>query len=298
MIENEKILLIRLGALGDLILCSDAFARCRAAFPKAHIALLTQPKFSALARLMPWFDEIIEDPKPKAGAFKDWLILARSLRRFSPNTVFDFQAKLRTNLYRRLLPSSTNWISAEAYKPLHTHMADWLSACLTAASVPLLEASWDWLKADLQTFSLPERYGILITGSAPQHPQKRWPAEHFAALSHLLATEGLATLLIGTAAEAEANAKIKALAPHAQDLTGKTDLPHLASLMRGATYVVGNDTGPTHLAAKIGTPTLMVMGGYTDPARSHPRGKRANFIRVESLPVLRPEQVWARVKTL
>ncbi|MGB1177413.1 MAG: glycosyltransferase family 9 protein, partial [Candidatus Puniceispirillaceae bacterium] len=61
--DRPRILVIKHGALGDLVQGFDAFAGLRAGRQDAHITLLTSPAFVELARRMPWFDEAVEDPR-------------------------------------------------------------------------------------------------------------------------------------------------------------------------------------------------------------------------------------------
>ncbi len=59
----KKILVIRLGALGDFVLSFGPFAAIRAQHPEAHITLLTTAPFARLGRLSPWFDAVVIDPR-------------------------------------------------------------------------------------------------------------------------------------------------------------------------------------------------------------------------------------------
>jgi ADP-heptose:LPS heptosyltransferase len=64
MLQNKvhrRILVIKYGALGDIVQALDAFASLRAGNPFAHIALMTSPVFFSLAKMMPWFDDVIVD---------------------------------------------------------------------------------------------------------------------------------------------------------------------------------------------------------------------------------------------
>ena len=61
--EHRRILVIKHGALGDIVQALDAFASLRAGNPQAHIALMTSSGFLSLAKMMPWFDEVIADPR-------------------------------------------------------------------------------------------------------------------------------------------------------------------------------------------------------------------------------------------
>lgn len=85
--KREKILVIRLGALGDLVLCAQAFASVRAHHKDADKALLTIPAFAGYARSMPWFDQIIVDPRPAATDLKAWMGNCCDVRAFAPTRV-------------------------------------------------------------------------------------------------------------------------------------------------------------------------------------------------------------------
>jgi ADP-heptose:LPS heptosyltransferase len=77
-------------------------------------------------------------------------------------------------------------------------------------------------------------------------------------------------------------------APGARDLTGKTSFADIAALARHAAFCIGNDTGPTHLAAVAGCRTLALFGEDSDPALCAPRGPRVAVLRrqpLASLPV-------------
>jgi ADP-heptose:LPS heptosyltransferase len=112
---------------------------------------------------------------------------------------------------------------------------------------------------------------ILIPGAAPHRPRKRWPAERFGELATLLASRGPVTI-VGSAADSPHAAAIRTLCPQATDLTGRTTLLQLAQTIATASLAVGNDTGPTHLAAALGLPTIALFSDDSDPALTRPRG--------------------------
>ena len=90
---------------------------------------------------------------------------------------------------------------------------------------------------------------------------------------------GVTVYVVGTAEDRHAIDCVLANAPNIIDLCGKTNLSVLARLFCGASYVIGNDTGPVFLAAKTGAPTLMMMGPDTDPIMSAPTGVAASWLR-------------------
>jgi len=173
------------------------------------------------------------------------------------------------------------------------HFTDFLRAQLQRADVAAQPpANLVWLDAPLAGFSLPERYAVLIPASAPGGEYKRWPAGHYAALAKRLGERGITSLVAGARQDGNTTAKVVSLAtPHAIDFAGHTDLFELAAVMRRALCVIGNDTGPMHMAAALGAPTLALLSGHTDPAWSAPKPPRGAWRQAEPLSALDPAQV-------
>lgn len=274
-----KILVIKLGALGDFVQGFGPFAAIRAAHRGAHVTLLTTPAFGALARAAPWFDAVWDDGRP-GWLSPAMLRLAARLRAARFDFVYDLQTSPRSSRYR-LAMRGAGWsgVAAGASHPhdnparnaLHTvdrQREQLLRAGISAFPSPAL----GWLDADLSGFDLPPRFALLLPGASPERPGKRWP--HFGALAEALE---LPCVACGGPAEAVLGA---ALAQHGvRDLTGRTTLPQLAALARRAAFAVGNDSGPTHLAAATGCPTWALFGDESDPSRCAPRGPAAHFLR-------------------
>ncbi len=125
-----------------------------------------------------------------------------------------------------------------------------------------------------------------MPGASAARPGKRWPG--FAGLARHLPVP---PVVVGAASEAPLAEAIRAARPDAVDLTGRTTLAQLGAVARGAALCVGNDTGPVHLAAACGVPTLALFGSESDPARCAPRGPAARVLRGEPLAALTPEEV-------
>ena len=302
---KERILVIKLGALGDLVLCMRAFASIRAHHPEAEIALLTAPAFASFALQMPWFDAVLLDPRPKATQLLKWIKLISDVRRFKPSRVYDFQGKARqTILYHAL--GKPAWSGAvrgcshpRAWPPEKgMHYTDFLKAQLESAEVPLVrenEVDLLWLDGGLDAFALPEKFAILIIGCSPQHPYKKWPAAHFAELANRFAKQGIASIAIGTKEDAYSIAEVRALAPEVIDLSGRTSLGQVAALTRRSVCVVGNDTGPTHLAAAVGARTIALMSDKVDPLWSCPKGPKTTWLGGVPTTEITVEKVWAEL---
>lgn len=303
MTDPQRILVIKLSALGDFVQAFPAFAAIRAHHPHAHITLLTTRPFVALAEASPWFDAVLTDSRPRFWQIGKVLILRAHLRAGRFQRVYDLQTSDRSSGYLRLLggPSAVEWsgIARGCSHPhanphrnsLHTleRQADQLQM----AGVPALPSGPDlsWLdRADLPV-PLPEKAVLLVPGGAPHRPDKRWPADHYAAVATALQARGMTPVILGTASEqAEADA-IMAACPQAVSLLGKTGLTDLAVLARRSVAAIGNDTGPMHLLATCGCPSVVVYSHASDPALCAQRGPAVTILRRPSLSTLTVPEV-------
>ena len=284
---KPRILVMKLGALGDFAQAFGPFAAIRAHHPGAEITLLTTPPFAPLARQAPWFDLVWEDGRPK-GLAALWA-LGRRLRAARFGRVYDLQTSDRSSRYRWLVGRGVEWsgIAAGASHPHANPRRDFMHTVerqreqLAMAGIGQFPAlALDWLDADITRFVLPERFALLIPGASPGRPAKRWPVENFAALAAAL---DIPAVILGGPTEASLGATITQTAPGARDLTGKTSFADIAALARRAAFCIGNDTGPTHLAAVAGCPTLALFGEDSDPALCAPRGPRVAVLRRQPL---------------
>ncbi len=334
-----RILVIRLGALGDFVLSFPAFAAIRAHHPGARITLLTTRPFAPLAARAPWFDHVDIDRRPQWWDLPGLVRLRRTLR--GPHSaadpgpgdgpgrgpgpgydlVYDLQTSARSGHYHRLAgrppwsgiaPGCSLPHANPARNAIHTidRQRDQLAhagipapaepaAARPAAAVasPAVASPWPdlaWLAA-APVPPLPAAFAVLVPGAAPHRPEKRWPAERFGQLARTLHRRGLAAVVVGSSVDGPLAAAIRTACPDATDLTGRTDLATLAAVLAGASLVVGNDTGPMHLAAALGRRCLVLFSDTSDPALTAPRGApgQVAVLRVADLRQLGTEQVAA-----
>ena len=298
--------MIRLSALGDFILALPAMAAIRQAHPEAHITLLTTDGLAALGRKSGWFDHVEIDRRPRWHQVAAWLRLRRWLRAGGFERVYDLQSQDRTALYFRLYwpGKRPEWsgIAPGASHPhrdpdrgrmhaLDIHAGQLAEAGIFDISAPDLT----WLDEPLTEIDLPPHFALLAPGSAPHRPDKRWPAAHFAQLAAELTARGIRPLILGTSEERPLAAAILSACPTAMDLTGRTSLFAVAALARRAAVAIGNDTGPMHLIAMLGCPSVVLFSAASNPARAAPRGPHVTILQRPSLNDLPMESVAAAV---
>ncbi|HEX7008270.1 MAG TPA: glycosyltransferase family 9 protein [Alphaproteobacteria bacterium] len=280
--DFARILVIRLGALGDFVLSLGPCAAIRRHHKGAHITLLTTEPFVEFARMSGYFDEIWVDSRPRLFDLGGWLALRRRLRAGRFGRVYDLQTSDRTAIYFRLMgPGPRPEWSGVARGASHpdrnpdrrrVHTADRQRAQLRQAGIDdVPPPDLSWARSDIRRFGLPPSFALLVPGGAAHRPEKRWPAWRYGELAERLADRGVAPVLIGGAAEAEAADEIARRCLAVRSLVGETSLADLAVLAREAVGAVGNDTGPMHLIAAAGCPSVVLFSRASDPARTAPR---------------------------
>ena len=305
MTSRRNILVIKLSALGDMVLALPAFAAIRAAHPDARITLLTTPPYADLARSSPYFDAVETDGRPSGGV--GWVALMRRLRRARYDRVYDLQCNDRTNLvFQALRPSPPVWsgVARGCALPhrnrdrLRLHSLDRHAEQLRDAGIvvdPSVTPDVSWMIPQARNIAGARPKALLVPGAAAHRTQKRWAGERYGDLAARLIEGSYDVDILGAVAERPLAQMIRARAPAARDLTGATALVDIAELAAAAALAVGNDTGPMHLIAAAGAPCVVLFGAASDPALSAPRG-RVTVVRAESLADVSVEQVWAAAR--
>ncbi len=270
------------------------FAAIRHHHEGARITLLTTAPYADWMRASPWFDEVRVDERPAWWDLPGLLRLRRTLNDVRFDRVYDLQTSGRSSRYFRLLARPRPEWSGIARGCSHPdddpgrnlrHDHERQARQLARAGIaPVPPPDLDWCRGDLSRFALPARMALLVPGSSPHRPAKRWP--RFADLAPALVEAGLSPVVLGTAEQAPLAAAIGRAAP-ILDLTGRTSFGDLASLARRALVAIGNDTGPMHLLAAIGVPSVVLFSANSDPALCAPRGRRVVVLGRRSLAELK-----------
>lgn len=289
----HRILVVKLGALGDFVLAMGPFAAIRRHHAGAHITLLTIPSLVELGQACGYFDAVWSDSRPGLWNFPGWLALARRLNGGAFDRVYDLQTSDRSSLYFRLMSPpfgrQPQWsgIARGASHPHANPRRDFMHtverqkeqlAMAGIHDVPPPDLSW--IAADGARFGVRPPYVLLVPGSASHRPDKRWPAAQFAALAGQLAQQGHEPVLLGAAAERAVIDSIAGQVPAARNLCGQTSYSDIIALARGAAGAVGNDTGPMHLIAAAGCRTVVLFSAASDPDLCAPRGPVADGVTV------------------
>lgn len=325
-VKAKDVLVIKLSALGDFVLALGAMRAVREFHPSARITLLTTPPFKDFAGKSPYFDRVEADGRPE-GLKANGDLLNR-LKKAKYDIVYDFQTSDRTKNYYTFLgrgrdgPLWSGHHEKAAFfhdNPARAsmHSIDRLAEQLEVAGVapngrwlgksaPRPDLSWVRPKLGngprLQPayFGLEEPFMLLIPGASEHREAKRWPVASYADLARRIADAGIMPAILGAKAEGQIAQDICKLEPRVKNLVTRTDLFQIVTLAERARFVVGNDTGPMHMATLAGAPGVALFATTeSDPEHSAPRGP--NPVIVNTAPTLAElpvDTVWQSVKVL
>lgn len=299
----ENILIVRLSAIGDIVMASGILAALRAQYPKARISWLTQPECASLLQDNPDLDEVISWPR------KQWAQLWRS------RAFLQFKAEVRTfsealkkrqfdlciDLQGLLKSGWLSYLSGASYRiglgsregsQLFMHRV----LDRSAADAPLIGSEYrsaleqlglsgegfrmriglspqlqDSLAAKLQNLNIDE-IDVAICPFTTR-PQKHWPEAHWEELCQLLTNAGRRIIVMGGPGDRENGERLAQL-KGVTNMAGHTSLQEAAAIIANSRGLIGVDTGLTHMGHAFQVPTLCLFGStrpYLDT--DNPRGE-------------------------
>ena len=285
----ERILLIRLSAIGDIIFCSPMIAALRRRYPEAHIAWLTEPAQAQLLEHHPGLDEVIVWPKAEWKALwreRKYLTLLKRIRHFSAmlrarqfDTAIDMQGLLKSGIWARLSRARDRigLGSREGSQYLMTQVVDkggdiemigseyrHLAKSLGLRDEPFpmqVQSDLRSIRAAQETiahFGLEKGFAVICPFTT--RPQKHWFDEAWRALAVQLKEKlRLPVVMLGGPADRE-HARRIAEGTDIIDLAGETSLLEANALIERCSLLIGVDTGLTHLGTAWRRPTVCLFG--------------------------------------
>jgi heptosyltransferase-1 len=303
---SSRILVVRLGAMGDIIHALPAVASLKHSFPGSRLTWVIEPKWAPLVEDNPFIDRVVLLRRDGvAGLLESW----RSLRAERYDFAVDFQGLIKSALVAyaarpdRIFGFDHTQLRERAAALFYSHETFSRAAHVVEKNLDLAAAAG--ASNLLRTFPLPagRPEGALPAGdfvlASPLAGWrgKQWPIEHYRALGARLERElGIPLVLDG---------------PPGSGLEHCSSLPGLIHATRRAAAVVGVDSGPLHLAAALAKPGVAIYGP-TDPARNGPYGDSLRVLRSpaavttykrgrsidESMRAVSPGQVFEALKTM
>ena len=289
-----RFLIVRLGALGDVVHGVPVAAALRAHFPQAAIDWLVSPAYVELLQLVEGLDRVIPiDPRRRGGGagrvrFRDTI---RDLRAQHYDAAFDLQGLLKSALLARSAGADVTVGFARGHARESLATAFYTRAVDPGEATHVVYKNLELLRAvhvDDRRVRFPLRVPETATASAvferwPRRqfallnpgaawPNKRWPANRFGALAAAIAKAfGWRSLVLWGPGEEDLAAAVVGASGGAAEQAPATSLTDMLALAQGARVMVAGDTGPLHIGGAVGTP-LVSLFGPTRAERNGPWG--------------------------
>jgi ADP-heptose:LPS heptosyltransferase len=308
MVPN-RVLLIQLRRVGDVLMTTPAVRALREAWPQAHLTYMTEAPSDQLLRNNPRINEVL--PFPRNASPWAHLRMLASLRRRRFDLVVDFFSNPRTAQFawatrapRRIglnlrgrawaytdpvdLPHGLRYAAADKallLGPLGVRAGSLLPEVFVGADHKA------WVDRQMEVLGVAPDDLLVALSPVSRRAFRRWPHERFARIADILIERYAAKVLLvwGPGEEADADAVRAEMRHAALPDYPLPDLPQLAALLARATLYLGNDNGPRHLAVAVGTPTVTPFGksfpeNWTPPGQpqhravAHDPGCKSNCI--------------------
>ena len=305
----KNILVVKLSAIGDVIHALPVSYAIKETFPDAKLTWVVEPPALELLKMNPCVDRIIlfqkKEFKTFTGFAKKFFPFKHELQEEQYDAVLDLQGLFKSaaiaffaNSNIKLGICNMREMSGRVSRPVigkHSrgHIVDRYLDTARAIGCKVKEVVFPLEIPEAEAAKaqeIMERAGArpenpyVVFAVGANWPNKRWPVDSFALLNDWIYDMKVVPIMTGSgpvdeqrAQEIEAMIEVPPI-----NLVGKTNWPQLAHIIKNSRLVVGGDTGAVHLAAALGTRTVMLMGP-TDANRNGPYGQTENAIEVDRL---------------
>lgn len=322
--DIKKILIIKWGGMGDIILATGIMHDIFKSFPKSKIHLNTLPQWKQLFNSDPRFEKIWGTNKSQEiGSLKHFYQWFKSIKYENYDLIIDLQTNDRTRIYLsilRMINLTPSFLVGNhpvypysIYPKKNVHLEHPFQLLQRTINTIGLQSKTIFPKlfitkeeeelalSILQRNNLEkQKYVVFICGSNRNGKQKRWGAHNFVKLSKLIRSNlNLKIILIGGSDDIDECNLIVSLDKKIINLCNKTELKTLPNIFKNAKLIVGNDTGTSHLVATTKTP-MIEMFGPTDPIKCKPLSPnivavRAPYLSMKNLSV---NYIFSKIKKI
>ena len=294
---------------GDLLCVVPALRALRTAAPKARITLIGLPwAASFVERFHEYVDDHLVFPGfpglpetvPELRGIPDFFAAAQQ-RRFDLALQLHGSGALTNPITAALgatriagfyLPGRycpdphyfAPWADAEHEVLRYLRLLNFLGVPTQGQALEFPLHDTDYRTLEAGATALPPAASYVCIHPGARLASRRWPAQRFAQVADGLAARGLRIVLTGSEQERDiTQAVLMAMHAPALDMTGRTDLGALAALIAHARLVVCNDTGISHIAAGVATPSVIICSG-ADPGRWAPLDRQRHHLLYADVP--------------
>ena len=304
----SNILVIKHGSLGDISQISGVLKDIKETYNDKKIFILTTLPYVELLSKCPYINGVLIDKRLPRWNILYLIKLKKLLGKFDFSYVYDLQNSPRTSFYRRFLLNITNWSSTETILKKGEKKRDFDNeSVLERFKIQLehsnvktnntLKPDFSWAADNVDKIVnkyFGKKFVLLFPFCSPNLQHKKWP--YFNDLIKIIKTKhpNIEIAITPGPNEMEDAKKIKAISITNQEKV--LNIMELAGLVKKASYVIANDTGPAHMAAHLGKMGIVLFGHHTSAKKVSIETDKFKAITVEKLTNLTAEKVYLEIK--
>ena len=304
----SNILIIKHGSLGDIVQISGVLKDIRETHSDNKIFILTTLPYVELLSNCPYLDGVLVDKRLSRWNIFYLIKLRKMVSKFHFSHVYDLQNSSRTSFYRKFLFNISNWSSTETILKKDKRTEDFDNeSVLERFKIQLdnsniktkhsLKPDFSWANVNVdkivnQYFS--KKFILLFPFCSPQLSHKKWP--YFNDLIKIIKSKhnNLEIAVAPGPREIEEAKKIESVLITNNKVA--LNIMELSGLIKKASYVIANDTGPAHMAAHLGQMGTVVFGYHTTPKKVSIETDKFRAIIADDLNHLTAEKVYLEIK--
>ena len=305
----SNILIIKHGSLGDIAQISGVIRDIRENCNNKKIFILTTAPYVDLLSKCPYIDNVLLDKRLPRWNVLYLIKLKKMLSKYNFTHVFDLQNSSRTSFYQKYLLRESNWNSSLTTLHANERKKDFNKiSVLERFQIQLerfniktkytIEPDFSWAAISAEKVIkkyFKKKFILLFPFCSPQLSHKKWPFYNELINIISLNHPNFEIAVAPGPLELEESKKINSIV-----VTNKNtslNIMELAGLIQKASYVIGNDTGPAHIAAHLGKMGVVLFGYHTTPKKVSIETDKFKAISVENLNLLSAENVYSKIRS-
>ena len=299
-----KILIIKHGSLGDLVLSFGAIKTLNHHYPNDDLYLLTQSNYKNIFIKLPYVKEILIDNR--SSIIQSIINYLKIIKKNKFDLVVDLQNSNRTQIYHLFTRVFTNTkiLSARKFSNIKYQQQKLGIQHITQNHKDQLSKLniHKYFSPDLSWMSLKKthknNYVIMIPGASKTGSYKKWPTQKFAKIAKHLIDKKLDVYLTGSQLDIEDINEIIKLCPLAQNKINESKIDIFLDLCLGSDLIISNDTGPAHIAG-LSNKHLIWLANDNEISKScYPLGDNVHKIFAEDVKSIKTEQVLEKIEQI
>jgi len=305
----SNLLIIKHGSLGDLIQANGAMEDIKRSNPKSHIILLTSAPYFALMGKCPYIDEVLIDKRLPRWNLLYLYKLKKKLLTYNFKKVFDLQNSSRTKFYNKYILQRSEWSSTITTlgpgqkksdfdeEPVLERMEIQLKKS-GIKTINIKKSNLNWAVVNIKNITknyFSGKYILLFPFCSPKLLVKKWPYFHIL-ISQLKSKYNRKYDIVIAPGPNEIR-ESKLLNAHTiLDQDKALKINQLISLIKDASFIISNDTGPAHICSHMNKAGIVLFGSHTSAHKVSIETEKFKPISVKDLNLLKADDVMKEIK--